>query len=263
MRSNLGGLIVAALAFLPVAAHSEEWTKSWTVGAQPELRVEASDASIEVDGSDSQTIQARLVTEGYSIGHDGIQVIEHQSGDHVELRIKEPYGHFGGWGHRSIRLRLSVPRQLTGVVKTGDGSIRVHDVRGNIRIETGDGSIEGTNLGGALDAHTGDGSMRLNGSFSDVRLHTGDGSIQFNAQQGSSLHSDWEIQSGDGSISVTLPKNISADVQLRTGDGSIHTQLPLTVSELHNKREIHGKLNGGGPLLSIHTGDGSITVGAS
>jgi DUF4097 and DUF4098 domain-containing protein YvlB len=253
---------LAGLCLLP-AARAEEWNKTWSVGAQPELRVEAGDASIDLAGGDSSSIQARLTTEGYKIGYDGIQVIEHQTGDHVDIRIKEPSHNFGSWGRHSVRLHLTVPRQLTAIVRTGDGSIRLRDVRGSLRVDTGDGSIEGGNLGGALDAHTGDGSMRLDGLFSDVRLRTGDGSIQLTALPGSSMHSNWELNSGDGSITVSVPKNLSADVQLRTGDGHIKTDLPLTVSDFHSRREIHGKLNGGGPLLSIHTGDGSITVGTS
>jgi Putative adhesin len=262
MNNTAPFLALAALCILP-SAQADDWTKTWNVGAQPELRVEAGDASIDLEGADTNSIRAHLVTEGYKIGYDGVEVVEHQAGDHVDIRIKEPSGHFGNWGHHSIRLQIQAPRQLIGVVKTGDGSIRLKDVRGSLRVDTGDGSIEGANLGGSLDAHTGDGSMRLNGLFSDVRLRTGDGSIQLQALSGSSLHSDWELHSGDGSISVTLPKNLNANLQLRTGDGHIHTDLPLTVSDLHGQHEVRGKLNGGGPLLNIHTGDGSITVGAS
>src|SRR5690348_3718760 len=96
-------LAVVGIWLLP-AARAEEWTRTWNVGAQPELRVEAGDASIDVTGGDASSIQARLVTESYKIGYDGVQVIEHHTGDHVDIRIKEPSGNFGNWGRHSIRL---------------------------------------------------------------------------------------------------------------------------------------------------------------
>ena len=39
--------------------------------------------------------------------------------------------------------------------------------------------------------------------------------------------------------------------------------MPVTVSGKYESNSIHGKLNGGGSLLSIKTGDGSVRVGKS
>ena len=252
--------IAVWFALLPMAS-AEEWTKSWNVGAQPELRVEAGDGSITIEKGRTGVIEAKLVTEGYKIGYDGIQVIEHQTGDHVDIRLKEPSGHFS-WHSHSIRLHIQAPEQLNAIAKTGDGSIILRGVRGSLRVETGDGSIQGSELGGGLDAHTGDGSMRISGTFDDLRLRTGDGSIQLDALPGSQMHSNWELHSGDGSISMKLPKNLAAELLMRTGDGHIHSDLPLTVNDIRSQHEVRGKLNGGGMLLSIHTGDGSISVGS-
>jgi hypothetical protein len=52
-------------------------------------------------------------------------------------------------------------------------------------------------------------------------------------------------------------------LELRTGDGHIRLDLPLTVRGTENEHEVRGKLNGGGPLLTVRTGDGSTTVGSS
>jgi len=37
----------------------------------------------------------------------------------------------------------------------------------------------------------------------------------------------------------------------------------LTVEGRYESNNVRGKLNGGGPVLSIHTGDGSIRLGKS
>lgn len=260
MKNTCFALLLGSLGLLPFAS-ADELTKSWNVGSQPELRVEAGDASIEISGADTNTIRAKLTTDGYKIGYGGVELIEHQSSNSLDLRVKEPNDHFG-WGRHSIHLELVVPKALTGEVKTGDGSIRLSNLGGKLRADSGDGGIDGVGLNGALDAHTGDGSMHLDGAFTDLRLRTGDGSIDLRAGSGSKVNMSWELNSGDGSISVRLPRELPADIELRTGDGHIHSNLPITVSDLRNEHEVHGKLNGGGAPIIIHTGDGSITLDA-
>jgi hypothetical protein len=71
----------------------------------------------------------------------------------------------------------------------------------------------------------------------------------------------WELNSGDGSISLRLPRELLADIDLRTGDGHINANLPVTVNFLNGHHEMHGKLNGGGAPISVRTGDGSINIG--
>ena len=257
MKFAFFGLLLAVSHAFP--AYGDSWTKSWNVGPQPELRIEASDASVEVQGSDSNTIEAKLETKGLKIGYDGVEVVEHQTGNHIDIRLKEPSGHFN-LGQHSIQLRLLVPKQITAVIRTGDGSIRLRDIQGSLRISTGDGSVEGAKLGGDLDARSGDGTLRLDGAFNSVHLQTSDGSIFLTAAAGSKLQSGWKLQTGDGSIQMTIPKDLAADLQVHTGDGSITSNLPLSGESAHNDHELRGKLNGGGPFLAIQTGDGSVSL---
>ena len=54
--------------------------------------------------------------------------------------------------------------------------------------------------------------------------------------------------------------NFAADVDLHTSDGHISLDMPITVEGRLGQNNIHGKLNGGGKLLTIHTGDGAIRL---
>ena len=105
--------------------------------------------------------------------------------------------------------------------------------------------------------------LHFNGRFDNVQLRTQDGSVELHAQRGSRMGSDWRVQTGDGSVRISLPSDISADLKLHTGDGRISSDVPLSVTELRSEHDIRGKLNGGGPSLSVRTGDGSITVNRS
>jgi hypothetical protein len=259
MKLLVSVLSFATIAFLEPSAKADEWNKHWSVGPKPELRINAGDAAVTVEATATNAIDATLTTRGWSIGSSGVRVSEHQSGNSVEIDIHVPSLHFD-FGNHSIRLEVRVPRELIANIHTGDGSIRLRGLHGPIRADTGDGSIQGDGLDGTLDANTGDGSLHIAGRFDNVQLHTQDGSVELELAHGSRITSDWRVQTGDGSVRLNLPRDLSADLELHTGDGHIRLDLPLTVTGMQSEHEVRGKLNGGGPLLTVKTGDGSITV---
>lgn len=259
MKVLIAVLALAMLLLLQPSARADEWNKHWSVGPNPELRINAGDAAVTVEAGEANAMDATVTTRGWSIGSSGVRVTEHQSGNSVEIDIKVPSMHFN-FGNRSIRLEVRVPRELMANIHTGDGSIRLRGLHGPLRADTGDGSIQGDDLDGTIDANTGDGSVHISGRFDNVQLHTQDGSVELEARRGSRLQSDWRVQTGDGSVRVNLAPDLSADLELHTGDGHIGVDLPLTVNGTQNEHEIRGKLNGGGPSLTVRTGDGSIHV---
>ena len=259
--SKLSCAVVLFGAFLLPQARGEQWSKHWSVGAKPELRIHAGDAAVVVQGGNMDGIDATLTTRGWSIGRTGVQVTEHQNGDSVDIDIKVPSARFS-FGNHSIRLEVRVPRELTGDIHTGDGSIELSGLRGFLRADTGDGSIHGQNLDGSLEARSGDGSVHVAGRFDRLQLHTQDGSVELNIQSGSRIQAGWRVETGDGSVRINLPRDLATDLELRTGDGQLHIDLPLSVEEMKSDHELRGKLNGGGLPLVVHTGDGSINIGA-
>lgn len=262
MKSILVFLPVAVCALDAPNAKADQWNHHWAVGSNPELHVYAGDASVTVEGTSAAGIDATLSTRGWSIGGSGVQVSEHLDGNRVDINIKVPPVHIS-FGNRSIHLEVRVPRELTADIHTGDGAIELRALRGSIRADTGDGHVEGEDLDGSLDVHTGDGGVRLAGRFDTVQLRTQDGSVELNALHGSTMRSDWRLQTGDGSVRLRLPSDLAADLELHTGDGHIHLDLPVTVSGLQSQHDIRGTLNGGGPALRVRTGDGSITLDRS
>ncbi len=245
-----------------VGAKADEWHKHWTVTGKPELHVSAGDAAVEVEAGANDEIDATVTTRGWSIGDSGVRVIEHQNGNRVEIDIKLPETHFS-WGNRSLKLEVRVPHELMADIHTGDGSVKLRDLAGAIRADTGDGSITASHMDGSLDAHTGDGSVSIGGRFENLKLQTQDGSVTLEVMKGSRVNNDWRVQTGDGSVSLRLPKDLNANLELHTGDGRISLDMPLTVTGMQSEHAIQGKLNGGGMLFLVRTGDGSISVGAS
>ncbi len=253
------GVLVLACCLLPAAAAADEWNKQYAVSGSPELAVETGDGSVELRAGTAGTIQARVVTQGYTIGDDGIRIIDRQTGNrvHIELRFPQTSSWFRS-AHRSVRLELDVPPELRAEVRTGDGSITARGVGGDLRLTTGDGSIVLANAAGALQAHTGDGTIRAAGRFERVVLRTGDGSIELEATEGSRLVEPWRVNTGDGSVTVRVPENLAFDVDLKTGDGSMSVD-PPPANGRKTEHQYRGQAGGGFPI-SVETGDGSIRL---
>ena len=260
MRHLASAVIALCLAVVPLA-HADEWSKTFTISGKPELRVETSDANITVDTWDQKTIEAKVTTTHWKIGGDGITIVDHQNGDAVELEVRFPHRHFVfEIATRSVEVEIHMPREGKLNLHTGDGRIRLSNFKGEMDLDTSDGSQEISGVDGALRAHSGDGHIEATGRFDALDLNTGDGRIEARALPGSAMASGWDLHTGDGSVTLQIPENVSADVDLHTGDGSITLNLPLTIEGRMGEKNIHGKMNGGGNLLRIHTGDGSIRL---
>jgi DUF4097 and DUF4098 domain-containing protein YvlB len=248
------------LAVVP-SVRAEEWSKTFTLTGKPDLRVETSDANIHVDTWDQNTIEAKVTTTNWKIGEKGISILDHQTGDSVELEIRYPHRNFVfDVGQRRVEVEIHMPREGKVSLRTGDGRIHLNNFKGNMDIESSDGSQEIEGVDGALRAHTGDGRMQVGGRFDVLELSSGDGRIEARALPGSTIGANWDLRAGDGSVTLQLPETVSADVDLHTGDGHITLDLPVTVEGQLGDKNIHGKLNGGGNSLRIHTGDGSIRL---
>lgn len=258
------GLGLWAALFLSLAAQAEEWNKTFAITGQPELRVETSDAAIHVDTWDQSKIEARVTSEKWGFGQGGLQVFDHQTGDSVEIEVRFPRGiHIMNVGNRRTLIEIHMPRQGKIRLHTGDGEIRLRDLKGEFELESGDGHVEVEGVDGTLRAHSGDGHIRAKGRFDQLDISTSDGRIEAEAVPGSSIGHGWDLKTGDGSVTLNVPENFGADVNLHTGDGHITLDMPLAVDGRYASNNVHGKLNGGGGPLTIHTGDGSIRLGKS
>jgi DUF4097 and DUF4098 domain-containing protein YvlB len=254
----LGGL-VCSWAALP--ARADEWSKTYTLTSNPDLRVDTSDANIHVSTWDQNTIQAKVTTTRLKIGDDGIHIDEHQTGNVVEINVRFPHSGFSiGWVDHRVDVNILMPREGRVDLRTGDGKIELGNFKGEMQLHSGDGSEEIDGVDGKLRAVTGDGHIHANGRFDELDLKTGDGRVDARATAGSALALGWRLGSGDGTVTLEVPANLAADVDLHTGDGHIDLDMPITTEGKIREGEVHGKLNGGGNLLVIHTGDGSIRL---
>jgi hypothetical protein len=294
------GSLLLLVAILAPPAQAEEWTKSYTISGRAQVRVDTNDGAVQIFTGSSKQVDFRVLYDGYEINRN-LHVDSRQEGDTVQINARVS-GHWGfSWGnsHRKIRIEVHMPKDaglqvdtgdgsvttqsLNGKVKihtgdgsvraqevsgdvdidTGDGSITVEGAKGDIRLRTGDGHIDARNLDGKVDAMSGDGHIKLEGRLDSLSVKTGDGSIEARLQPGSKVNSSWSIRTGDGSVDIVLPPDLQANIDASTNDGHISLGIPVTVEGTFSNSQIHGKMNGGGQPVVIHTGDGSIRLSKS
>jgi len=260
MRYLTFALLGFLLAVSPLAL-ADDWSKTYSISGKPDLRVETSDANIRVDTWDKNTIDVHMTSSRYKFGDNGLRVIEHQNGDAVEIELRFPHHVFTvQFGSYKVDIEIHMPCQGRVNLRTGDGSIELANFKGDMDIESGDGHEQIDSVDGNLRARAGDGHIRAVGRFDALDLNTSDGRIETRVLPGSTMASGWNLRTGDGNVTLELPQNFAADVDLHTGDGHINVEMPVTVDGRIGDKNIHGKINGGGNLLTIHTGDGSIRL---
>lgn len=259
LRSTVLSLI--GLFLLSSLAFADDWNKTYVLTGKPILKVESSDANVHITAWDNNSIEAHVTTQGYKIGPDGIRIIEHQTGNIVEIEVRYPHSdiHFG-WKNHRVEIDIQMPREGTLGIRTGDGRINVGGIKGDVDTWSGDGAQDIESVDGTLRAHTGDGRITVSGRFDALELNTGDGRIGATALPDSTVGKEWSLHTGDGSITLRVPTTLAANVDLHTNDGHINLDLPVEVNGRFGSNSLRGKINGGGKLLSVHTGDGSITL---
>ena len=301
LAARLGIAFVAftGVAVLAPRAHAEDWTKSYSISGRAQVRVDTNDGAVQIYTGDSKQVEFRVIYEGFELNKN-LHIDSRQDGDSVQINARVT-GHWGlSWGKgRRIKVDVHMPKDADLQVDTGDGSVDTQSLNGKVKIHTGDGSVRAQAVSGDVDIDTGDGSVTVEGAKGDIRLHTGDGhidardldgkvdatsgdghiklegrldslnvktgdgSINARVQPGSKIASSWTIRTGDGSVDIVLPPDLQANIDASTNDGHISLGIPVTVEGTFSNSQIHGKMNGGGQLLTVHTGDGSIRLSKS
>ena len=275
--------LIAVLALAPTAARAntpEVWERSFTVTYRPDLVIHTRDGNVHDATVERSQVGVRVATHGWHLGTGTLRVEASQHGDHIEVTA-----HYLVFGlslsfSNTMYIEVTLPNKANLEIETSDGSVRLephtgtirvhtHDgsitadgLKGNLTLASGDGSIEATGLDGRLNAHTSDGHLRVEGRFEALEVSSGDGRIQLDANPGSRLIEGWTIRTSDGAVDLHLPRDLKAHLDAQSGDGRITLDMPVEIEGELSRSSVVGNLNGGGPLLKVRSGDGSIRIAA-
>jgi len=157
----------------------------------------------------------------------------------------------------------------------GSGNLEIKNVQGRTYAETGSGNTVATGIAGGFDARAGSGDITFEQTASgSVHAETGSGNIHLRnvvggveAGAGSGdvevqgkIASDWRIHTGSGEVQVKLPTDAKFNIDARSSSGNVEVHHPVTMQGALKRNHVEGTVNGGGTLLQVSTGSGTIRV---
>ena len=266
-------------------------TKKFTVTGTPEIELATFEGSIEIHSWDRSEIEVEIEKRAMDQETvDDMTVTAEQQGNRVVVKVAGPSRgsdsdrvQIGIHFSPSARLRVVLPRTSQLTASSGDGSIVVEDVDGKLTLRTNDGSVRGSRLSGAIHVRSGDGAIRLervegaldvetdDGSItleakpSVLRARTNDGTIRLEVQPDATATEDWDLQTSDGSVILTLPSDFNALIDAETRDGVVRASHASVRDERRgdsddDRRILRTTLGSGGKTVRVRTGDGTIRI---
>jgi DUF4097 and DUF4098 domain-containing protein YvlB len=229
---------------------SDDWVRSYTLPKNGRFEIANQNGEIQVKGTTGTEVKVTAHREVYA-GSDeeaqrrlkALKMREDVSADRVVIEAQQD-----GEGPRfgrgvGIRWEVEVPDGLTVTVKTMNGPVRLDDVAGRITAATTNGNVSGTGVSGAVQGSSVNGSvsMKLEALSGDVRLQTVNGSVR-----------------------LEMPATVSAELDATTVNGGVSVDDKLGLVDVSANRggstSIRGRLNMGGPRVTLQTTNGGVRV---
>ena len=189
---------------------------------------------------------------------------------------------------------VTVPRRFNIDAETAGGNIAVDNMDGRVKLNTSGGNLSLGRISGEVSAHTSGGNISLDGSDANVDVNTSGGNIslgrvggtvrattsggnisvdevngeitattsggQISARIARQPKADCLLRTSGGSITVYLADDVSVDLEAETSAGHVDTDVEVAAIGRIKKDRLHGKINGGGPLLELDTSAGDIHI---
>ncbi|WP_092728758.1 DUF4097 family beta strand repeat-containing protein [Algoriphagus alkaliphilus] len=214
-----------------------------------------------------------------------------KSGNTISLKVKSKSN--DGWkngNNLSLSFKVQAPIEISSQFQSSGGSISIDNLKGSQQISTSGGSIRVVNSSGTVTSKSSGGSFSLTdfegqvdvqSSGGAVKIADLRGSVSVNTSGGSvtleditgkitastsggsirakllAIEEDLSFKSSGGSISAEVPAGLGLNLDLR--GGRVNTHLKNFDGEM-KKDLIVGKMNGGGPLISMQSSGGSISL---
>ncbi len=144
-------------------------------------------------------------------------------------------------------------------VDTGSGSVKVNDVEGpSVRLDTGSGGVTGDGIStDDLLVATGSGSVEMTRvDAKRAKVDTGSGGVALGLLNRTP---DLDVDTGSGSVRVSVPSDFSARLHIETGSGGIHSDLAMTVDEKDHGL-LRGTIGSGTGRVHVDTGSGGVSL---
>ncbi len=224
--------------------------KSFSVSGIPRVNISTFDGSITIRAWDKPEVHYTATKR--STDEEGlkqISIIGEQQGQTIVINARCD----SQYAHGSVQLEVSMPRNSTLHVSSGDGPLTLDGVSGDITLRSGDGPITVNNSGGQLHVNTGDGPIQINKFDGQVDARTGDGPIALDG-----IFNAVSARTGDGEISLTVPAGSSFTIETNASEGIANEGFDVAEDVTLSPRVKRWRVGNGGRVFILRTGDGKI-----
>jgi DUF4097 and DUF4098 domain-containing protein YvlB len=142
---------------------------------------------------------------------------------------------------------------------SGNGEITVDGSGGPVSAITGNGDVEVRGANGPVAANSGNGDITVATSAGPVSASSGNGRLTIRMDR-LTAGGDMEFSTGNGSIELSLPANLSADIVANVPPRRFETEFPMQLPGRFGGGRIEGKIGEGGRRIRMSTGNGSVTI---
>jgi hypothetical protein len=248
--------VAAGPAVSPIAAQRSTADFQWrgTVLQGSEIEIKGVNGDVRATAGSGNEVEVTAVRRGRRNNPEDVRIEVVQHGDGVTICAVYPDADGrpnecrpGSEGRMNVRdndvtvaFTVRVPAGVRFVGRTVNGDVETDMLSGPVMLRTVNGSATfATSSYG--DASTVNGSIK--------------GAI------GSAAWSDsLAFKTVNGSITLDLPGDTSADVRATTVNGDISTDFPIQVVGRFGPRRLNGTIGGGGRSLQLETVNGSVTL---
>ena len=137
---------------------------------------------------------------------------------------------------------LSVSGSVELEAQTGSGEIRIQTVR--------------QTANGRADITSSSGNITVSNAHGPLRLRTASGAVVVNGQPVGT----WSVRAASGNVTLDVGANAAFDLDAHSGSGRISSDLPVTITGPVSRRQLSGRVRGGGPRIAVSTSSGAIRI---
>ncbi|MBN1271879.1 MAG: DUF4097 family beta strand repeat protein [Candidatus Aminicenantes bacterium] len=145
-------------------------------------------------------------------------------------------------------------------LETISGNMDVSNIEGDAFLKATSGRIEAVKITGSVEAEVVSGGIELRGvSKADrVKAKAISGTLVYEGDI--NPNGIYELKVHSGTIKMILPSNAAFDLDASTFSGSIDTDFDVSVTGAIKKKELRGKVNGGGAEVELEAFSGTIRI---
>src|SRR5580704_11693804 len=240
-------------------AYEKDFHYSYALKPGGRLTVENFNGSVEITGWDKDTVEidGRQYASTLAL-RDAIKIDVSASEGLVQIRTIRPADRRGNMGVKYI---IRAPRKVNlDRIVSSNGSMKVDEIEGIMRLRTSNGSIRTSRVRGDLDASTTNGGIDIEDLDGPATIRTTNGrvtaegirgALQASTSNGSiharlvkpEPHRPVRLQTTNGGIDLTMDSLVDNEVRASTSNGGITVKLPATVDARIHAHTSHSSIH--------------------